>query len=100
MVAWKGPDGDVLTSLLPMVKHLMTGAIWKTGDASMPRTCLGLGRVPVILNIAGMERKALMCTFAAFHYRIACRQDNAAVPWGAIGDNVDAYISKEYLPPM
>ncbi|KAL4080512.1 hypothetical protein J3A83DRAFT_4184549 [Scleroderma citrinum] len=45
MVAWKGPDGDVLTSLLFMVKHLMTGVIWKTDGASMPRTYLSLGRM-------------------------------------------------------
>ncbi|KAL4062311.1 hypothetical protein V8B97DRAFT_1921014 [Scleroderma yunnanense] len=93
MATWKGPDRDVLTSL-----YLMTGAVWKIGGASMPRTSLpedsedeapvrkkaqkgqkkpkyqlhmslnGNLQIPVILNMASMERKALMCTFAAFHY--------------------------------
>ncbi|KAL4062024.1 hypothetical protein V8B97DRAFT_1919509 [Scleroderma yunnanense] len=117
MVAWKGPDRDDLTSLSQMVKCLITGGIWKTGGASMPMTCLDpqkapnpmtvvkklhyrkkSERLPVILNMVGREKKALMCAFAAFHYRKACGQQSATVPWGAISDDVEKYISPEYLP--
>ncbi|KAL4061764.1 hypothetical protein J3A83DRAFT_4374571 [Scleroderma citrinum] len=55
-------------------------------------------QLPVILNMAGREKKALMCAFAAFHYKKVCGQQSATVPWGAISDDMEKYISSGYLP--
>ncbi|KAL4061825.1 hypothetical protein J3A83DRAFT_4385085 [Scleroderma citrinum] len=142
MAAWKGPDGDVLTSFHDYNDEITNGQVFDGWGHIKDRWCWyakdmfgsvedwqpknsedeaparkkvqkgqkkpehqlsmsldGNSQIPVILNMAGRERKALMHAFVTFHYRIACGQENVTVPWGAIGDNVVTYISKEYFPP-
>ncbi|KAL4063395.1 hypothetical protein V8B97DRAFT_2011733 [Scleroderma yunnanense] len=91
---WQPKDSE---DEAPARKKVQKG--WKKPKHQLSMGLDGNSQIPAILNMAGRERKALMHAFVAFHYRIAHGQENATVPWGAIGDNVVTYISKEYFPP-
>ncbi|KAL4061988.1 hypothetical protein J3A83DRAFT_4384148 [Scleroderma citrinum] len=91
---WQPKDSE---DEAPARKKVQKG--WKKPKHQLSMGLDGNSQIPAILNMAGRERKALMHALVAFHYRIAHGQENATVPWGAIGDNVVTYISKEYFPP-
>ncbi|KAL4070352.1 hypothetical protein J3A83DRAFT_4188411 [Scleroderma citrinum] len=97
MAAWKGPDGDVLTSFHDYNDEITNGQMFDNWGHMEDRWCqyandmFGPLESPQPKD-SGREKKALMHAFAAFHYR-------KAFPWGAISDDVEKYISPEYLPP-
>ncbi|KAL4061800.1 hypothetical protein V8B97DRAFT_1921328 [Scleroderma yunnanense] len=65
---WSGEDGQPEDSEdeAPVRKKAQKGQ--KKPKYQLHMSLNGNLQIPVILNMASMERKALMCTFAAFHY--------------------------------
>ncbi|KIM64588.1 hypothetical protein SCLCIDRAFT_114580 [Scleroderma citrinum Foug A] len=67
-------------------------------QAVLPAGNDGTPLILIILDMQALERKDIMRTFVTWHYRKACGNPGASVPWAAIGANTGIYISSCHLP--
>ncbi|KAL4070240.1 hypothetical protein V8B97DRAFT_1917937 [Scleroderma yunnanense] len=87
MVAWKGPDRDVLTSFHNYNDEITNGQMFDNWGHMEDRWCQYANDMFGPLESPQPEDSGK-----------ACGQQSATVLWGAISDDVKKYISLEYLP--
>ncbi|KAI6153128.1 hypothetical protein BKA82DRAFT_4349605 [Pisolithus tinctorius] len=88
----ESPDEDAAPQSWPRRRNGKPKTVLPVSDNSTPY-------IPNILDMRAPKLKDIMRTFVTFHYRKACGNSQATVPWSAIMTNTALYIAPQFLPP-
>ncbi|KAI6138037.1 hypothetical protein BKA82DRAFT_4021989 [Pisolithus tinctorius] len=88
----ESPDEDAASQSRPRKRNGKPKTVLPVSDNGTPY-------IPNILDMRAPKLKDIMQTFVTFHYRKACRNSQATVPWSAIMTNTALYIAPQFLPP-